>query len=289
MPAKFCRYTHRQSVTYHPIRVTRKLTGIDLYGVWSVTYDPIITQSKQNRFVPYFFVATPTNTTMQFLLVVLSLVSAISALPNGAPACTVGSSAVRNQHLLRKPVEYGRNEDKGYRITLDGSILLNKLNDATFVNLFQFDQEHILLITADSTTHIKGILVLASTGLVDAVDALDTRTPGALTIKNNVTTKESPGCENITVASIVHTNNAEKSSMDMYFKWPSSGQKLFLDVNIVKNNNLTVGSQYAYNQYPVLSGNVAVAKADCGLLKLNIFCPLTFCGILGRLLGLCDN
>jgi hypothetical protein len=28
--------------------------------------------------------------------------------------------------------------------------------------------------------------------------------------------------------------------------------------------------------------------APCGLLNLSIFCPFTFCGLFGRLFGLCN-
>jgi hypothetical protein len=236
---------------------------------------------------------------MQIIFVALSLISAVSALPNGAPVCTVAGSAVQNQHLVRRPIDFGNNEDKGYQITLNGVILQNPV-DPTFENLFQFGSENILVVTAASTTYLKGVLIIAS-GIGEGSEnidkkpdeILDTRTPQALTIKNNVTTKESIGCENFAVSSIVHTENSQKSSLDMYFKWPTNGQLLYLDVNIVKNNNLTVGSQYAYQKYAMRSGVPAKpptpSPAKCGLLNLSIFCPLTFCGVFGKLIGLCDN
>ena len=33
---------------------------------------------------------------------------------------------------------------------------------------------------------------------------------------------------------------------------------------------------------------VSVPREPCGLLNLSIFCPFTFCGIFGRLIGLCN-
>ena len=39
---------------------------------------------------------------------------------------------------------------------------------------------------------------------------------------------------------------------------------------------------------PSKSPTAAPQRDDCGLFGLNIFCPFTFCGLFGRLLGLCD-
>ena len=138
--------------------------------------------------------------------------------------------------------------------------------------------------------------MIASGGDTEETDILDTRTPAALTITDSNRTKESIGCENFKVSSVVHTEPSEKNSLTMSFKWPTLGQKLFLDVNIVKNNNDTVGSQYYFTQYPMQAGDIdpfcrrlRLSPPTCGLLGLNIFCPLSFCGIFGRRLGLCYN
>ena len=155
--------------------------------------------------------------------------------------------------------------------------------------------------------------------------ALDTRTPLALNITDPVGTNESFGCENYAVSSISHIEPSEKNSIAMSFKWPNEGQKLFLDVNIVKNNNATFGSEFYFSQYPMVAispptstprspptstprspptssprspptssprspptSSPQCVSYSCGLLGLNIFCPLTQCGILGRVLGLCQ-
>jgi 2',3'-cyclic-nucleotide 2'-phosphodiesterase (5'-nucleotidase family) len=39
---------------------------------------------------------------------------------------------------------------------------------------------------------------------------------------------------------------------------------------------------------PTKTPTTAPQRSDCGLLGLNVFCPFTFCGLFGRLLGLCD-
>lgn len=39
---------------------------------------------------------------------------------------------------------------------------------------------------------------------------------------------------------------------------------------------------------PTKTPTTAPVRPNCGLLGLNIFCPFTFCGLFGRLLGICD-
>ena len=226
---------------------------------------------------------------MQSILAVLALVSAVTALPNGAPVCNIGAANVQNQHLRRaRNPQTGTNESEGYQSILAGKALITIPTDPTFVNLFQFGVENSLVIQSGAGNYLKGVLIIASGGNTEEVDILDTRTPAALTITDPVGTKDSIGCENFAVSSVVHTEPSEKANLAMSFKWPTNGQKLFLDVNIVKNNNDTAGSQYYFTQYPMQAGETEDDTA-CGLLNLSIFCPLTRCGLFGRLLGLCDN
>ena len=135
--------------------------------------------------------------------------------------------------------------------------------------------------------NFKGILVIASGGDRSEIDSLDTRTPQALTITDPDLTKESIGCENFAVSSITHTEPSEKSVIGMSFKWQIEGQRLFLDENIVKNNNSTAGSQYYFTQYPMQASDINLPK-KCGLFGLQTFCPCLQCGLLGRILRLCD-
>jgi hypothetical protein len=225
---------------------------------------------------------------MQFILAVLALVSAVTALPNGAPVCNIGAANVQNQHLRRaRNPQTGPNEKDGlYQIILDGDVLITDPADPTFVNLFNFGVENNLIIQSAAAQYLKGILVIASGGDSLDTDSLDTRTPQALKITDPVGTKESIGCENFAVSSVVHTEPSEKNNLQMSFSWPTNEFKLFLDVNIVKNNNDTAGSQYYFTQYPMLAGSKVPGCQRCGLLRLSIFCPRTRCGLFGRLLGL---
>ena len=232
---------------------------------------------------------------MIFILAVLAFVSAVTALPNGAPACNIGAANVQSAHLKKeRDPKTGPNDANGYSSILAGTPLIQVPTDPTFSNLFNFGKENELVIQSGPGLYLKGILVIASGGDTEIVDILDTRTPQALTI-TDPNTKESIGCDGIQVSSVVQTEPSEKNNIKMNFKWPTDGQKLFLDVNIVKNNNDTAGSQYYFTQYAMQAGVVPDActpsssSSSCGLLRLSIFCPLTRCGLFGRLLGLCDT
>lgn len=228
---------------------------------------------------------------MKFFLVGLAWISAVRALTNGAPVCNIGAANVQNSHLIKeRNPQTGTIEKEQYQAILNGAPLITIPTDPTFVNLFQFGQENTLVIQSGTGNYLKGILVIASGGDVEEVDILDTRAPQALTITDPVGTKESIGCENFAVSSVVHTEPSEKNNLVMSFKWPTDGQKLFLDVNIVKNNNATAGSQYYFTQYPMQAGGgvVCLSFSPCGLFGLQIFCPTTSCGLIGRWLGLCD-
>ena len=229
---------------------------------------------------------------MKNILTGLALTIAVTALPDGAPVCNIGDANVQNKHLIEErnpetgPIEMGQ-----YQAILSGRLLVMFPTDPTFANLFDFSLENLLVIQSLGVdNYMKGIHVIASGGNRSEIDSLDTRTPRALTINDPVRTKESIGCENFAVSSIAHTEPSEKNYITMRFKWPNEGQRLFLDVNIVKNNNSTAGSQYYFTQYPMVAAIPrAACLSYCGLLGLRIFCPLTQCGFLGRLLGLCQG
>ena len=228
---------------------------------------------------------------MQFFLptLLIGFISTSIALPNGAPVCNIGAANVQQQHLQteRNP-KTGSNEDGQYQTVLGGTSLVKSPTDPTFVNLFQFGVENDLIIQSGLGGYLKGLLVIASGGVTDDINSLDTRTPEALTITDTVRTKEAVGCADSSVSSVTHTTAAEKRNVAMSFKWPTQGQKIYLDVNIVKTNNDTAGSEYYFTQY-ILQSAQTCDVPRCGLLGLRIFCPLTRCGILGRILGLCDE
>jgi hypothetical protein len=183
------------------------------------------------KFLPYQLNQSKTIG-MQFLffLQVVTYISAVTALPSGAPACNVGAANVQQKHLLKeRNPETGPNEDNGYQTILAGAPLLVNNIDSGFFNMFQFGVENTLVIQANPGTYFKGILVIASGGDIDNVDLLDTKTPAALTITDPLRTKPSEGCVNRLVSSVVQTNRTEKTSLAMSFKWPTEGQKLYLE------------------------------------------------------------
>jgi hypothetical protein len=231
-------------------------------------------------------------TRMKVACVVIALISAVAALPNGAPLCEVGSSNTRNRHLFTGYSPKLTPVSNGYKVTIGGGDPLVALtpDNPDQTNLVQFGQELEIVVAVDPDSetpapYLKGILVITSSGNPDDRDELDTKTPGSLR-PIDPETKESIGCENFQVASLVHTENSEKQSLKGIFFWPTEGQKLFLDVNVVTNCNSTAGSQYSFSQYVLLTTNV---DTSCGLLGLSLFCPGSGCGLFGRLLGLCGN
>jgi hypothetical protein len=225
---------------------------------------------------------------MMKLVCLFSLaIAAVSGFPDGAPFCEVGSSSTRTQHLVRSN-ETGEIVKNNYYKVVLGGVDLEPLtpDNPDFVNVFNFNQNLELEVKVDTAAYFKGILVIVSGGDPEKRDKIDTKTPGALI--GGVGTEESIGCENFNVASMTHSEKSEKKSLKGTFKWPVANQKLYLDVNVVKNNNITAKSQYYFTQY-ILQGGIRPPppSTSCGLLGLSIFCPFTFCGVVGRLLGLC--
>ena len=212
----------------------------------------------------------------------------VVALPNGAPVCNIGAANVQEQHLQteRNP-KTGTNEFGRYQTILGGKAIVTSPNDPTFANLFQYGVENTLIIQSGAGSYLKGVLIIASGGITNDINSLDTRTPEALTITDSVLTKEATGCASSDVSSVTHTTPVEKRNVAMSFKWPDEGQKLYLDVNIVKTNNDTAGSEYYFSQYALQSAQTC-EETSCGLFRLGIFCPLTSCGIFGRIVGLCN-
>jgi hypothetical protein len=227
---------------------------------------------------------------MKFVSLFSLVIAAVSALPDGAPYCEVGSSSTRLQHLLRSDGTGPIGKDNLYKVVLGGVDLEPVTADnPELVNVFNFGKNLTLEVKVDTAAYFKGILVILSGGNPEKRDEINTKIPGGLRA-TGVGTEDSIGCENFGVASISHTERSEKKSLTGTLYWPVPNQKLYLDVNIVKNNNETAKSQYYYTQF-ILQGGVRPDPAPprCGLLGLSIFCPFTFCGVFGRLLGLCRS
>ena len=225
---------------------------------------------------------------MLSFVVALSFISAVVAFPNGAPICAIGPSVVRNEHVRasRKP-DTGPIEKNGYTVLLNGNVITDDPLDPTAVNLFQFGVQSAVTILAPTGRYFKGVLMIAHDGTISDVDILNTKEPPALNL-TDANTKPSLGCATVNVASMVQVINTQKTLVGVGLTWPAVDVNLFLDTTIVVNNNATAGSQYYFTQYPMRSAVIS-PEPTCGLLGLGIFCPLSFCGIFGRLLGLCDS
>jgi hypothetical protein len=228
---------------------------------------------------------------MRYLFIASSLIT-ITALPNGAPVCIVGSSSTLNTHLrISRNPQTGTIESGGYQAILNGVQLKSDPIDPDFFNLFQYGVKNNITIRSGVGQYLKGILVIASGGDSNKVDILDTRKPQALT-NSTPYTKESIGCYSYAVSSQVHTESSPKYSLTMHLQWPSDAQVLYLDVNVVRNNNKTAGSQYYFTQYPMRSADLSPVVVPlcqkCGLYETNTTCPQVVCCWFMTLIGLCD-
>jgi hypothetical protein len=220
---------------------------------------------------------------MTFIYVVLTLlIVASTALPDSAFVCQLGGSSDTRQNSIEKG---------GYQVTLNGVTLKRDILDPGFYNIFLHGVVLSLTIQSSVGQYQNDIVVIASGGDIRNVDSLDTRTPQALT-NSTPNTMEFSGCSNYAVSSQTSTDNSTKDLTTMAFQWPSNGQVLYLDVNVVRYNNNTNGSQYFYTQYPMFASNSTTFGEKickrCGLFQRNTVCPLVQCGFIIRLLGLCD-
>ena len=226
---------------------------------------------------------------MLSFVVALSFISAVVAFPNGAPICAIGPSVVRNEHVrISRNPQTGTIEKEGYTVLLNGNPLLDDPLDATQVNLFQFGEQGAVTILSPTGRYFKGVLMIVHDGIASDVDLLNTKEPAALNL-TDANTKPSAGCATVNVASMVQVINTQKTLVGVGLTWPVENVNLFMDTTIVINNNATVGSQYYFTQYPMRSADIVDPTGPCGLLGLGIFCPLSGCGLFGRLLGLCDS
>jgi hypothetical protein len=215
---------------------------------------------------------------MKVACVVLFLLSAVTALPNGAPICEINSPNPGNKHLTksRNPTQ-STVPGGGYKVTVNGVTLVPRtVDNPDQRNIIQWGQQLDIVISVDSASatpapYLKGILAIVSGGNQDKRDDLDTKTPNAL-VPADTTTQAGIGCENFNIASISHTESSQKQSLAGKLFWPVAGQVLYLDVNIVRNNNEADGSQFSYSQYALFTADVPKPRR---------------CGFLRRLLRLC--
>jgi hypothetical protein len=124
--------------------------------------------------------------------------------------------------------------------------------------------------------------------------------------------KEAVGCGGTNISGVTHAENSFKSEANAILHYDTTTGVCILDVNIVTANNEVDGSSYFFSEYflrAVDDGDDDHDDGDhddedgdhddeddhddesksCGLFGLSMFCPFTFCGMFGRLLGLCRS
>ena len=213
------------------------------------------------------------------LFSLLFLADTVSPFPDGTPNCEVGSSSTRSLHLIA-----ARNPKSG-QIQVGGiDVFINDVKlqvTTTGPNIFDFEAgvDNILSIKSSKGNEFKGVLILLSQNQTNTKAALTPLPPY----------QDPIACEKFPYGGYTHSEPSLKSTANGTLRWDTVGSELFsLDVNIVVVNNATAGSIYYYTNYKLRA--VAPVESDaCGVFGLDLFCPLTFCGLFGRLLGLCSN
>lgn len=207
---------------------------------------------------------------------ILSFLWAVSAFPDGTPNCEIGASSTRSLHLIaaRKP-QTGQIQVGGFDVFINDKLLEVTV---TGENLFDFDAgvDNILSIKSSEGKQFKGVLIILSQNQTNTKTSLTPLPPYQVPI----------ACEKLPYSGYTHTEPSLKSTADGTLRWDIAGDEFLLDVNIVVQNNAT-GSIYYYTNYRLRA--VTPVDKSCGLLGLSILCPLTFCGLFGSILGLCNN
>jgi hypothetical protein len=212
------------------------------------------------------------------LFSLLFLTATVTPFPDGTPNCEVGSSSTRSLHLIsaRKP-KTGQIQVGGFDVFINDVKLVVT---TTGPNIFDFEAgvDNILSIKSSEGNQFKGVLIILSQNQTNTKAALTPLPPYQVPI----------ACEKLPYSGYTHTEPSLKSTADGTLRWDTVGDLFSLDVNIVVVNNATAGSVYYYTNYKLRAAALAEPES-CGLFGLNLFCPLSLCGLFGRLLGLCNN
>jgi hypothetical protein len=245
----------------------------------------------------------------------------VDSLPIGAPNCAIDQPAPGGLHLLVRPSrirETGPISNHGLNLILDGRTIEDGGGSP---GSFTINQDHTIQIQSRRSAVFpplepyRGVLLLlhqSSSGL-DMSKAL---VPLGMY-------QSAPGCLGTLVAGVTHQEDAFKNQTLpialLRYNVVATGIKL--DVNVVVANNST-HSLYYYTQFtldavasptaaptksptkrptlaptrrptmpptkaPVTTVPLSSSPSSCGLFRRGIFCPLSGCGWIGRLLGLC--
>lgn len=200
----------------------------------------------------------------------------VSAFPDGTPNCEIGASSTRSAHLsLSRNPQTGAIQKGGFDVFINDKLLPVTV---TGPNIFDFDVgvDNTLTIKSSTGKQFRGVLIILSKTGFNTTLNLTPLPPYQVPI----------ACEKLPYSGFTHKEPSFKSTASGTLRWDTVGDELSLDVNIVVANNATA-SIYYYTNYKLRAATPV--RSSCGLLGLSLFCPLTFCGVFGRLLGLCSN
>jgi hypothetical protein len=220
--------------------------------------------------------------TTLLLFVILMTTGETTALPNGAPVCTVGEAAPQVLHLdpKRNP-RLGHLVEGGFYIQIGSTIL----NDTSTIYEYEANEDIPVLLTSESGSQaFKGVLIVASVVGSDLSASLFLQGAEQLQFL-----KQSQ-CDAGRVA-VTHFNNNTKTAVRATMNYDENFDIVLVDVNMVIVNNARASIFY-YDQYKLritgaTQSPTPVPVVTCGLFGMSIFClpRITFCGFLGRLLG----
>jgi Reeler domain len=215
------------------------------------------------------------------------LIWVASALRDGAPICESGTANVRSLHLDR-----GRNPRTGDIQSNGFDVFLNNTLIQPGTRLFptKFKAHTNINVTIKSRTgeRFRGILLLLHQPGVNVHIG-----EGLLPTEPF---KDAVGCGGTNISGVTHAENSFKTEVTAILHYDDTSDACMLDVNIVTANNEIDGSSYFFSQYYLRAqeegddhddDDKEIKPKRCGLFGLSIFCPFTFCGMLGRFLGLC--
>ena len=213
---------------------------------------------------------------MRVICLIVALISAVTALPDGAPACIIGDSNVRNTHVaLSRNAKKGTIAEGNYTVKLDGvSLVARSVIDPLRVNLFLAGVPHNLTVSSDKGATFRGVLVLFANKTIGTKLNL-LATPGQVP-----PLEPALGCENSKIGAVSHSERSVKSKADMTLSYPDPAIDFVLDVNVVLFNNAQQGSKYFFTQYLLKSATQAEINPP-------VAPPTAKCGFFRKLFGLC--
>ena len=218
-----------------------------------------------------------------FLLLCITIVvptPVVYGWPRGAPICESGSANVRSLHLDKgRDPRTGDIQTNGFDVFLNGTLI----QPGSELNPTRFKAHTDLNVTVKSRTGetFRGVLLLLHQFGVNVHLGEGLLPLGPF--------KKAFGCGGTNISGVTHSENSMKTEVTSNLHYDNTGGVCTLDVNIVVANNEIDGSAYFFSEYYLLATEDDHDDDDepCGLFGWGLFCPRSFCGFFGRLLGLC--